>query len=155
MLRVTERKNGSKRVAFVPDGESMTEQAHRDEVNINTIVRKYHRTGFMPTYGNMPTYGDFSETGTYQEALDQCRAAEQQFMTLPSPIRKRFRNDPGELIQFLSDPENAVEAQELGLVKAPVAAAEVEPSESSEPGDKPAAAAADGGTPVAASSPAE
>lgn len=28
--------------------ESMTEQSHRDQTDVNDIVRKYHRTGYLP-----------------------------------------------------------------------------------------------------------
>lgn len=37
-------------------------------------------------------------------------------MTLPPEIRTRFDNDPGKLIDFVADPDNRQEAQELGIV---------------------------------------
>lgn len=134
---VTERANGTRRVQVAPDGDSMTEQSHGDAVNINTIMRKARRQGYIPTFGRFPNYGDFSKTGTYQEALDQCIAAQERFMELPASVRKRFRNDPGELIHFLSDPGNVDEAVELGLVQAP-ACADPKVGESSVPDLKPA-----------------
>lgn len=143
---VTKRDNGRLRVQFVPEGVSRTEQSHRDEVNINSIMARYHRSGLLPTYGRFPTYGDFSATGTYHEAMNQVLAAQDEFGRLPSAVRKRFQNDPGKLIDFLSDPGNLEEAVELGLVERPEPAPVAVPKPVSPP------AAADGGTPVAAAS---
>jgi len=36
-------------------------------------------------------------------------------MALPSDVRKRFSNDPAELIDFLADKKNDEEAIKLGL----------------------------------------
>lgn len=41
--------------------------------------------------------------------------AENSFNMLPSEIRNRFQNDPGQLIGYLSDEKNNEEAYKLGL----------------------------------------
>lgn len=122
------RTNGSRRVVTECGGQSRTEQHHANEVNINAIVSRYQKTGVLPTVDRLPGYGDFSEVRDYHAACDQVRAAEAAFMMLPSGIRKRFRNDVGELLRFLDDDRNREEAVALGIVEARVAQAPQPPS---------------------------
>ena len=42
------------------------------------------------------------------------------FAQLPSELRKRFHNDPAELVVFMSDSANVEEAISLGLMSKPV-----------------------------------
>lgn len=108
-----------RRVQTHPVGESKTEQHHRAECDINSIVSKCQKTGYLPPARGLPHYGDFSQIGSYREALDSVKAAEQAFMMLPSSVRKHFRNDPGELLAFLGDDRNKEEAIKLGLIEPP------------------------------------
>jgi len=41
------------------------------------------------------------------------------FSQMPSAIRKRFNNDPAELIKFVLDPKNREEAIKIGLIDTP------------------------------------
>ncbi len=45
--------------------------------------------------------------------------AQENFMRLPANIRKRFDNDPAQLIEFINDPNNLDEAINIGLAKEP------------------------------------
>ena len=47
--------------------------------------------------------------------MDKITQAELAFNDLSSDIRAKFHNDPGKLIDFLSDEKNNKEAIELGL----------------------------------------
>ena len=51
--------------------------------------------------------------------MNQIVAAQEAFNGLPAAVRKRFGNDPGQMLDFLDDPQNASEAVKLGLVDAP------------------------------------
>lgn len=113
---VRERENGRRRVVQYCEGESATEQAHANAVNINTIVSRYQRTGVLPPSSRVPRYGDFSGCVDYHSCVEAVRMAEEGFMSLPAELRKRFRNDPGMLLAFLEDPQNRAEAESLGLV---------------------------------------
>lgn len=116
MLVRAERENGTLRVSTVISGESMTEQSHRQEVNINTIVARA-RKGILPRgTGVMPNYGDFSSGMDYHEAQNKIVDAKRDFMRMPADIRKRFGNDPANMIDFLGNPDNREEAEELGLI---------------------------------------
>lgn len=101
--------------------KSLTQQQFGDEVDINTIVKRFNLTGQLPTSFNMPTYGDFTGISDYHSALNIVREADEQFLSLPAHIRARFDNDPGKLIEFLEEPDNRDEAVKLGLVTPKVA----------------------------------
>lgn len=113
---VKERDNGRRRVQIFTEGGSLTEQAHREECNINTIMQRYRRTGVLPQNPHLPVYGDFSQLGDYHACVTAVAMAQEGFMSLPSHLRKAFDNDPGKLLAFLDDPENREEAIELGLI---------------------------------------
>lgn len=99
------------------EDESLTEQEHLAETDINYIADKFLKTGHAPQVVNMPTYGDFSGIADFQSAMNIITRAKQEFMDLPAKIRTRFSNDPAELIKFLDDPQNRDEAEKLGLVE--------------------------------------
>ena len=108
-----------KRVITPCTTKSLTKQSFADECDINTIIKRYNDTGYLtdPTVKatRIPSFGDFTEVPTYQEAQNKLIDADNAFMALPSSIRSRFNNDPGQLIAFLQDEANAAEAADLGL----------------------------------------
>lgn len=101
------------------DGVSMARQSMKDEADINTIVKRYMETGFSEYVNTKsPVYMNVSDMGDYGAALAQVREAERFFSGLPARIRKRFKNDAGEFLDFMSDPANEVEGRKLGLARA-------------------------------------
>jgi phage internal scaffolding protein len=96
-----------------------TKQAHKEECDINVILKKFQQTGIAPQNSATPRYGDFSDVEDYQSALHAVMNANESFMALPSSIRKRFDNDPTNLLAFLSNPKNLDEAITLGLIEKP------------------------------------
>lgn len=108
----------SRETAYYDDTPSKTDQSFAEEVDINTIVKRFGLTGEMPQQVAMPTYADFREAVTdYHTALLMLRQADDAFMSLPAELRARFHNDAGELVTFLEDPSNRPEAERLGLVR--------------------------------------
>lgn len=103
---------------------SLTQQHFRDECDINNIIERYEETGFLVDPLNpgtrQPVFGDFSVEFDYMAAQNIVADAQQRFEALPSALRKRFNNDPHELLLFLEDPKNMEEAVKLGLVNRPV-----------------------------------
>lgn len=100
--------------------ESLTEQEHLEETDINYIAEKFMRTGMAPQVVNMPTYGEFEGVFDFQSAMNLINQAKQEFMSLPAKLRSRFANDPQQLITFIEDPANREEAIKLGLIEKPV-----------------------------------
>ena len=134
---VSKRENGRKRVQQKCTDISRTEQSHVKDCSIKTIMAKAKRTGMIPVRRESPLYGDFTSMEDYHSNLCRMQDAMNDFMGLSSKIRKRFNNDPGELIEFLNSPDNLAEAVELGILK------EIDDGEGSK--EKPAAPA---GAPV-------
>lgn len=97
-------------------GISRTQQNQKEESDINTIVRRFGLTGELPKNVRVPTYGDFTGAVDYQTSMNQIIAAKEAFMEMPAEIRKRFHNDPGELVDFVADPKNEDEARKLGIL---------------------------------------
>lgn len=113
---VTHRPNGTRRVQLKFEKPTRVEKSHKDQVNINNIVARYLKTGLMERQMTPPMYGDFSSGEDFHGALTKIRESEYAFMGLPASVRRRFRNDPGELLDFLADEENRAEAVALGLI---------------------------------------
>lgn len=98
--------------------DGMTHQSFQDECDINKIMKRYQDTGMIEHVREISTnYGDFSNVDDYQTALNKVISAQESFDALPAEIRKRFKNDPAELIDFMNDPKNAQEAVQLGLLE--------------------------------------
>lgn len=99
---------------------SRTKQSFAQEADINFLMERYIRTGEFPGVEDLgvrqPLFGDFSDGVTFQDALERVRAAEESFQELPARVRDRFRNDPGEFLDFIGDDRNREEALKLGLV---------------------------------------
>lgn len=95
---------------------SLAQQSAKDETDINTIVRRFHLTGQLPSGINAPVFQDFDAVFDYKTAVDQVMAADAAFMKMPAEIRSRFGNDGQQFVAFVSDDGNRAEAEKLGLV---------------------------------------
>lgn len=122
-----------------------TKQSFKDECDINTIIRRFLRTGVMDfTAKNERRYGDC--TGLeYTQAMQKVAAAKSLFNELPGRIRARFDNEPALFLDFVQDERNREEATEMGLLKPVVRAQD---AEAPPPAPMPAAPAS--GAPAAA-----
>jgi len=117
--------------SFNPDDPrcvSRTKQSFRKECDINTIMRRYQKTGVLVdpstiNAGRIPQYGDFSSGADFLDVQNRIALARETFATLPSQIRARFDNDPADALDFMADPNNRAECVELGLMAAPEQAA--------------------------------
>lgn len=99
--------------------ESLTEQEHVEEADINYIAERFMRTGEMKQVLHLPTPGDFQGIFDFQTAMNTVAAAKLEFMKLPAKIRTRFENDPAQLLEFVNDKDNLDEAIRIGLVARP------------------------------------
>lgn len=99
--------------------KTLTKQSMKEECNINFILQKFQKTGVIEHEKQFR--GDYAEFDAidYHEALNAVRAAEEMFETVPSSIRKRFNNDPGEFLAFTTNAENQEEIYNLGLAERP------------------------------------
>ena len=93
---------------------------------------QYTKTGVLPQGQRQPTYGDFTNVTEFRDVVDRIKVANDDFSKLDAETRAKFGNKPEFLIAFLSDPANAQEAIEMGLIpgeKAQEKPAEPEPAE--------------------------
>lgn len=97
---------------------SLAHQSFAEEVDINTIVRRFGISGQLPVDVRMPTYEDFSDVTDYHSAMNAIAEANEAFETMPAEVRARFHNNPAEFVDFCSDEKNLDEARKLGLVPA-------------------------------------
>lgn len=102
-----------------PEVVSRTKQSERDASDINTIVAKARKTGVLGS--GLPAqrqaqYGDFRNAGDFMEQQNRVVAFKEMFDALPAETRDMFKNNPANLLEFVNDPENREEAQELGLL---------------------------------------
>lgn len=94
----------------------MTEQHHKDECNINNILKKYDQTGLLSHVQTMEAmYGDMTGDD-YKTAMDMILTMRDQMDAMPSHIRKRFENSPQKFLEFMENPDNRDEAIKLGII---------------------------------------
>jgi len=98
-------------------GASRTKQADRKACDINRMVDRARSGGVVTGRVGSPMYIDMTTMPSdYMECQERIIAAQQYFDHLPATVRFRFRNNPGEMLEFLSKPENVQECVELGLL---------------------------------------
>jgi len=107
------------RVAIAFPETGRTKQAMADDCDVNKIMARFAKTGILTHVAKYEgRYGDFTEALPYHEAISLVKEADAMFMSLPSKIRTKFKNDPGAFLEFTQDPENEGEMREMGLLPA-------------------------------------
>lgn len=106
----------------IDTGPGLTKQSMARESNINIIMDKYQKTGMLNYVNNAnPQYMDI-EGIDFHDAMNVVNEASETFASLPSSVRKKFRNDPREFLDWVHDPANLDEMVELGLATRQVVA---------------------------------
>lgn len=113
------RYNPGKSPSLTFSKPSMTEPQHQNDVDINTIVSRFNRSGVLGTPSQVRdlVFGDFSDLDDFHDYQNRVADAKERFLALPSRVRAAFENDPGKLLQALHDPDQIGRLQDLGLVK--------------------------------------
>lgn len=101
--------------------QSMTEQYHRSEVDINSIIARYNKTGVFgsPSQLREVVFGDFSACTDRLEYEITVSKAKQEFLKLPSNVRSAFNNDPYQMLKELDSGDHLQKFIDLGIVKKP------------------------------------
>lgn len=95
---------------------SMTQQHLGPETDINLMMRRYALTGELPVRRGVAEYGEFDEAMDYRTMIEVVEQGKRAFASVPSAIRARFENDPGQFLDWIHNEENYGEAESLGLV---------------------------------------
>ena len=98
-------------------GPGKTEQAHKDQCDVNVILRDYQRTGLLKHAKNFQGQYDDVSVQDFQEAMTIVKNAEQMFAELPAAIRQRFDQSPVKFLDFVHDESNREEMEKLGILK--------------------------------------
>lgn len=105
-----------KRVFAPIVGASRTKSEFKDECNINSIMKRYAKTGVISHVSQRaPFFVDTTEMPDLMTAMNVMIAARQSFMSLSADVRKQFDNDPVKFVEFAEDPENIDQMREWGL----------------------------------------
>ncbi|AXL14558.1 internal scaffolding protein [Microviridae sp.] len=99
--------------------ECMTHQEFKEECNIYNLI-KNHGYDYLQNLNQSVTaaqamYGDYTQINEYQTALNLVQKSNEMFMQIPSDIRKKFNNDAGQYLEFVSNPKNQDKLIEYGL----------------------------------------
>jgi phage internal scaffolding protein len=116
MKKVEIRENGTRRVYTDNSIPSKTDQSFKEECDVNNIITRYKKTGQLTHLARTQgKYADVSEMKDLQESFQTVAQARDTFETLPAELRKKLNNDPVQLMEYLSNPENDDEAIRYGL----------------------------------------
>ena len=106
---------------YYSEEPSRTKQSFKEEVDINTLVKRFGITGQMPVPSRLPTYDDFTGIDDYQSALNALLDASAAFYDLSANVRRKFDNDPQQFLEYVNNPDNRESLYDLGLAIRPPA----------------------------------
>ena len=97
----------------------MTEQQHKEEVDINNIVKKHGVDLIAQTQALVQLKFDDNPDNDFSEMMNMMIKAQDSFDSLPSQLRNHFKNDPAAFMDFVRDDKNTEQLIEWGLANAP------------------------------------
>ena len=104
----------------IPEDEIIrVEQSHKDEVNINNIVKRHGLDLIAKTAALQQFQFDDNPNNDFQETMNAILKAQDSFSSVPSDIRKQFDNNPAQFMDFIHNPENQQQLIDWGLASAP------------------------------------
>lgn len=117
-----DKKMENRRKHYQPSGgPSLVQRHYADAADLNKIMERARRTGAPIQGPGVPGNREprfLHVTGqSFHEMLTQVQQVQGAFAGLPAKVRKRFSNNPMLLLDFVSDPKNAAEAVELGILE--------------------------------------
>lgn len=93
-------------------GESRTEQHHADDLDLNKVFPKFDKAG-MARLKQQVTVDEEALMDLvgmdYTKSMMELKRVESEFNELPSGVRNKFKNEPGEYLKYLSRPQKAAE----------------------------------------------
>lgn len=123
MTKKTEKYEEPKRIRrprelcpTIETGQGLTEQSHKQECDINYILKDYARTGFMKHANqNAGQYDDVTSVD-FQEAMNTVANVKSLFEGLPSGVRAEFGNNPSSFLDYVQNPANSEALAQRGIL---------------------------------------
>lgn len=134
---MTTRKRNRVAIKFPTAGGA--KQSFKNECDINQIMAKYEKTGLVTHLAKHGGSYGFAPAVDFRQALELVSKSETIFADLPSQVRKRFQNDPGEFLVFCENPDNRSEMALLGLLSSEATSTESPPAQPSDSASAPQA----------------
>lgn len=118
----------------VTEGDSMTEQQHKESCDVNYILKRFEQTGVMEHINTLKPRYEYASAQTFDEAARLMTSAQQEFDQLPASVRLHFNNNVPTFLDAIQDPSQVETLQTLGLLpKTP----EISPEHTSRVSDTP------------------
>lgn len=101
--------------------ESLTEQAHVKELDVNQIVKRHSKDLIQKANELMTSQFSMDNLpgNDFHEAMQIVQKASKSFTSLPSQVRKQFNNSPAQFLDFVQNPANTDAMVAMGLAIAP------------------------------------
>lgn len=97
-------------------GETLTEQNHKERVQIQNILHRYTKTGMLLHVNSLEgTYGDFPNHIDFKTMQDTIAAAKSMFESIPAQIRAKFDNNPAKFLEKVHDTKEHEALIEMGF----------------------------------------
>ena len=93
----------------------LTITTDKTKCDIHNILEFHTNTGLWNHVNSKPGDYGFHDGLDYVNSLEKLKETQQAFELLPSRIRNRFDNDPAKLLDFMLNPNNQKEGEEIGL----------------------------------------
>ena len=117
--RYTNHNGPFKRVQITFPKTGRTKQSFSQQCEINNIMARHQKTGALTHINQHQAQYGFATSNDFSESMRIVKTAQDMFNALPSNIRTRCANDPGQFLEFVQNPENEAEMQKLGLIPTP------------------------------------
>lgn len=108
---------------IICEDPSLTAQSFVEDADLNVLARRFGITTIPMGSFDPALFRDTTQDPDLRQVLDIKREAVEAFRGLPPKIRRRFHENPIELMEFLADNDNHEEAIRLGLINTPAAGA--------------------------------
>jgi phage internal scaffolding protein len=119
MFKLEGRDTYSRPVIDCTEDPGKTEQSHKQEVDINQIIKKHGMDMIAKTAKVQQLQYDDNPNNDFQETMDMIVKARESFESLPSLVRKEFGNDVARFMDFVRNPDNGQRMIDLGLAERP------------------------------------
>lgn len=100
----------------IDTGEGLTEQSHKQECDMNYILKDYARSGFIKHANqNAGQYDDVTSVD-FQKAMDTVANVKTMFEGLPSQVRAEFSHNPTQFLDYVQNPANTKALADRGIL---------------------------------------
>lgn len=96
-------------------GESLTEQAHASECNINAIMSRFMKSGQITHLNHRQPHYGYAPANDFRESIEIVKTAEEGFDALPADFKEKF-GDPAGMLEFFENPDNLSEMADMGFL---------------------------------------